>query len=119
MDIKKFEGSSSRPTTSSSDTTTMSALGKFLEKKGFGKRMRKRSSSLPPENRLKTLFKEGSAVIASRHIFRNNSSGHVNNVDRKPTRVYKKPDKISRQGTVDISIIVYVHAIRNIFSCGC
>jgi hypothetical protein len=63
----------------------------FEKKKKFGKKSRQRSASLPPNNRTETLIKEGKSVCG---IFRNNSSGHII-TDRRPTRVYSKPDKLS------------------------
>ncbi|CAC5426050.1 unnamed protein product [Mytilus coruscus] len=64
---------------------------KFFEKKKKNSKNRQRSASLPPDNRIEILIKEGKAV---RGIFRNNSSGHII-TDRRPTRVYSKPDKLS------------------------
>lgn len=78
---------------------------KFFEKKKKNSKNRQRSASLPPDNRIEILIKEGKAV---RGIFRNNSSGHII-TDRRPTRVYSKPDKLSTcVGEISIFIECFV-----------
>lgn len=64
---------------------------KFFEKKKKFNKSRPRSTSLPPNNRIEIVIKGGKSV---RGVFRNNSSGHII-TDRRPTRVYSKPDKLS------------------------
>ena len=60
---------------------------KMFEKRGLGKKAdHRRSSSLPPENRVKLFFK---GTLTLRGIFRNNSSGHSPTL-KKPTRVYSR-----------------------------
>ena len=64
---------------------------KFFERKKKFNKNRQRSASLPPNNRIEIIIKDGRTV---RGVFRNNSSGHLI-TDRRPTRVYSKPDKLS------------------------
>lgn len=59
---------------------------KMFEKRGLIKANHRRSSSLPPENRVKMFFK---GTMTLRGIFRNHSSGH-STAEKKPTRVYSR-----------------------------
>lgn len=58
----------------------------MFEKRGLVKANHRRSSSLPPENRVKMFFK---GTMTLRGIFRNHSSGH-STAEKKPTRVYSR-----------------------------
>lgn len=59
---------------------------KMFKKRGLIKANHRRSSSLPPENRVKMFFK---GTMTLRGIFRNHSSGH-STVEKRPTRVYSR-----------------------------
>lgn len=65
---------------------------KMFVKRGLTKTEHRRSSSLPPENRVKLFFR---GTMTLRGIFRNHSSAH-SPTEKRPTRVYsRKGRKVS------------------------
>jgi hypothetical protein len=71
---------------------------KMFVKRGLTKSEHRRSSSLPPENRVKLFFR-GNMTL--RGLFRTHSSGHSPS-EKRPTRVYSRK---GRRGPISSPIL--------------